>query len=169
MGLQFTGDFASLNRFTRKVERTPTVLDRLNEQLAEEAVELVREGFDTSEDPYGKPWDPPIFREGRPMEDTGGLKAAWHVRDVGRTSFSIANAKKYSAWLHRGTGIYGPRGQRIVPTQAKALKLPGGIFRKSVKGAKPRRMVPDQRGLPAKWRRRFVETADEVLTALFEG
>ena len=52
--------------------------------------------------------------------------------------------------LEEGTGIYGPRGARIVPKNAKVLawrsrkpvsgtKTGGWIFAKSIKGMKPRR------------------------------
>ena len=57
----------------------------------------------------------------------------------------------YLALIDRGTGIYGPGGQPIVPVKAKALHffLSDGteIFCKSVKGVKP--MLWIQKGVDA--------------------
>ena len=46
----------------------------------------------------------------------------------------------YAAWVHGGTGIYGPHKTPIVPTTKKALAFRIGdkmIIRRSVKGMKP--------------------------------
>jgi phage gpG-like protein len=166
MQVRFTGDFASLQRFAKKIQKTPDMLVTVNEQLAEETVELVRQCFEESRDPYGNPWPAPVLREGRPLEDSGALKAAWHRRWAGRHGFAIGNAKAYAKHHQKGTGVFGPRHTRIRPKKAKALRLPGPMFVASVKGAPARKMVPDQ-GLPARWRDRYVETAQEVLTELF--
>jgi phage gpG-like protein len=167
--IEFSGDFAALNRFRRKVQKAPEVLGTVNEQLAEEAIELVRDGFEQSSDPYGKRWAPLKLRAGRPLEDSGGLKAGWHRRFANRSGFGIANAKEYAAIHQGGSGIHGPKKRRIVAKRAKALKLPGPIFRKSVAGTVPRKMVPEPGRLPSRWRERFVDTSQEVLTELFRG
>lgn len=52
---------------------------------------------------------------------------------------TITPTAKYSEFVHRGTGIYGPYGIPIVPKSAKALAFQYGgrkIVRKSVKGQK---------------------------------
>jgi len=166
MDVKFTGDFVALTRFADKISGTPDILITVSEQLAEETIGLIREGFDKSEDPDGNEWDPPLLRAGKPLQDTGGLKASWYRRSSSRDGFSVASAKQYSVYHQFGTGIYGPRKTAIRPVKAKALKLPNGIFRRSVKGTKPRRMVPSS-GIPTEWSRRLVETATEVLESHF--
>lgn len=170
MKVKFSGDFANLKKFADKISRSPEVLNTVSEQLAEETIGLIREGFENSKDPYGNAWDPPLLRNGKPLEDTGGLKAAWFKRHVDRSGFSVANAKAYASYQQEGTGLYGPRKQRIRPKNKRALSFRVGshayAFR-SVKGAKKRRMVPDSGSLPAAWKRRFRQTAHDVLTEIF--
>lgn len=167
MRFQFTGEFQKLNRFRARVQKAPTALETLNENLAEETIGvLIADGFRRSEDPYGKPWAPPKLRDGNPLEDTGGLKGAWFRLFASRSGFGVANAKQYAQWHQGGTGIFGPRRRRIRATRAKALKLPGGIFATSVAGSPQRKMVPDE-GLPQRWRDHYVDTAQETLTELF--
>jgi phage gpG-like protein len=165
---KFSGQFAELDRWTDKINQVPDALVTLNEQLAEESVELVREGFATSTDPYGEPWEPLVLREGQPLRDTGALQASWHRRSVSKSGFSIASSRNYAPYHQLGTGIYGPRKQPIRPIRTKALKLPGGIYLYSSKGSPPRRMVPETgRPLPERWRKAYVDTAHEVFTELF--
>ncbi len=140
----------------------------VNEQLAEETIELIREGFQNSRDPYGDAWAPLVLRDGRPLEDTGGLKAAWFRQSVTARGFVVANAKRYASYHQDGTGLYGPRHQRIVPIKAKVLRLgKTGMVASSVRGTPARKMVPERGRLPEAWKRRFVETAQEVLTEIF--
>lgn len=168
MKINFTGDFAALERFKKKIEQTPKALVIVNEQLAEETIELIREGFEKSSDPYGTAWAPLVLRDGRPLEDTGGLKAAWFRQSVTARGFVVANAKSYSSWHQTGTGIYGPRRQRIVPIKAKVLRLGNtGMVASSVRGTPARRMVPERGRLPTAWKKRYVDVAQEVLTEIF--
>jgi phage gpG-like protein len=168
MKVRFSGDFASLKRFQKKIEQAPKALQIVNEQLAEEAIDLIREGFEKSSDPYGNAWAPLVLRQGRPLEDTGGLKAGWFRQSVTAHGFTIANAKRYASYHQGGTGIYGPRKQRIVPIKAKVLRLgKTGMVARSVKGTPIRRMVPEKGRLPEAWKKRFSDTAQEVLTEIF--
>lgn len=168
MRVQFTGDFAALQRFANKIRKVPSVLQVVNEQLCEETIELIREGFENSTDPFGNRWRDPKLRDGRPLEDTGGLKASWFRKFVGADRFSVANAKTYAIYHQRGTGVFGPAHARIYPTRARALRLPNGMFRRSVAGSPPRKMVPDTgAALPERWRKRYIATAQAVLTELF--
>lgn len=168
--IKFSGDFQALKRFADKLAGTggPQTLRLVNEQLAEETIGLIRDGFERSTDPYGRAWAPLVIRAGRPLEDKGGLKSSWHPANVGPDGFDVESGKDYAVYHQGGTGKYGPRKTPIVPIDAKALRIPGVGFRKSVKGSPKRRMVPDAGHLPRKWRRRFVETALETLSELFE-
>lgn len=170
-GLVLTGDFKELARFIEKLSAAPQYIRTLNDHLAEETIELVRECFETSTDPYGDRWAPLKIRSGQPLRDTGGMQV-WHKRNLSKTGFEVFSPKMYAIYHQRGTGIYGPRKHPIVPTKARALRFlgPGGspVFRRSVDGSPRRRMVPDPGPLPSKWRERFVDAATDVLTELFK-
>lgn len=52
---------------------------------------------------------------------------------------TVTSSAEHSSWQNEGTGIYGPMGQRIYPTQAKALVFDwpaagGTVFFTSVAG-----------------------------------
>lgn len=52
----------------------------------------------------------------------------------------------YARWVHDGTGIYGPRGTRIVPKTAKVLRWTtksGVFYARSVKGMQPNKFLKD--------------------------
>lgn len=192
MRLKFTGNFKALDRWAKKLERAPEAMDEISLQLAEETIDLIREGIADGVDPYGKPYAPLKLRDGQPLRKTGGMQV-WQRKAAGRDGFTVASPKKYAIYHQQGTGLYGPHKKPIVPKGGaaafrrrsraalmgtgervgfgKALRIPtqgGAIFRRSVKGTPKRRMVPDRRGpLPSKWRARYVETANEVLTEYF--
>lgn len=171
LALKLTGDFAELDRFMDKCARAPDSMRIVSANLAEETIELIREGFETSTDPYGNRWAPLKLRSGQPLRDTGGLQSSWHKRFTTAQGFVVSSGKEYAAYHQGGTGIYGPKHQRIKPVKARALRFagPGGpIFARSVEGSPKRRMVPDKGALPERWRQRYVETAEDVLTELFK-
>jgi phage gpG-like protein len=171
LALKLTGEFAELERFMEKVASVPDSMRIVSANLAEETIELFREGFETSTDPYGNRWEPLKLRSGQPLRDKGGLQSSWHRRFVTAQGFTVASGKDYAAYHQGGTGIYGPRHQRIVPTKARALRFAGPsgpIFARSVEGVPRRRMVPDKGALPSRWRQRYVEAAQDVLTELFK-
>lgn len=50
----------------------------------------------------------------------------------------VSGAAPYAQYVHEGTGIFGPRHERIKPTSKKALFWPGaGHPMKSIAGMKP--------------------------------
>jgi phage gpG-like protein len=174
--IKFSGDFKALEGFAADVARVPSSLRTVSQQLAEETIELVHEGFEKQRDPYGRKWKKHskltqrIRPGGRILEDDGHLKSSWFVKGVGEGNFEVASAKAYAAFHQYGTGIYGPKKKPIRPTKAKALAIPVGngvIFLRQVRGAPKRRMVPDDGRLPKVWADRYVETAQEVLTEIF--
>lgn len=59
----------------------------------------------------------------------------------------IGAYQSYAAYIHEGTGIYGPKGTPIRPINAKVLRWIGSdgtpIFAKSVKGIKPNHFLSD--------------------------
>jgi hypothetical protein len=138
----------------------------------------VREGFDTQTDPKGDPWEPhsaltqKIRPGGKILDDNGHLKAGWHRTYVDQRGFGLGNPRKTALWAQKGTGIYGPKKRAIKPIHAKSLRIPtpgGPVFRGSVAGSPVRKMVPEGGRLPARWKKRLVETAHDVLVEIFRG
>lgn len=84
--------------------------------------------------------------------DTGMTRSLWtfRVRGQGSTKVvaTISNPSDVAAWLHTGTGIYGPIGRPITPVTADFLRFkPKGasqfIFRRSVRGMPPNDYIID--------------------------
>lgn len=127
MGMR--GDYAKLDRIIKKVDRLGNTqhLRSLTDNLAEEAIDLVLECFRTETDPYGTPWAPKVFNDGRRVlvGKTTNLKRSWGRRAAIRRSdgrgFRIASSMIYAKWMQNGTGIYGPKRRRIRPINAKCL------------------------------------------------
>jgi len=177
MEVVFVGGFKKLSGFARNIEAVPSALSTVSAQLAEETIELIREGFELERDPYGKRWakhsklTKKIRPNGRILQGpTGNLRTAWHVKASSRQDFEVANAKRYAIFHQDGTGIHGPKNKPIKPKRAKALRIPfgnGAFFLSQVAGVKPRKMVPDNGRIPRRWSRRYAEVAQEVLTDIF--
>jgi phage gpG-like protein len=125
--------------------------------LGAEALALVKEGFRTSTDPYGRPWKPPALRAGRPLEDTGRLRNAFQVRAQpglvevdNNTSYALPNQE----------------GATILPKRAKALKFKarGGRWYTLAKSVIPARMmVPEGGAMPERWAERLSAVGWKVL------
>jgi phage gpG-like protein len=83
--------------------------------------------------------------------DHGRLRSSLHTEFVlrGWAPFvRVGTNVRYAAWVHNGTGIYGPSGKPIVPKRAKVLVFtPRGsstiVFAKFVKGMKARPFLKD--------------------------
>lgn len=118
---------AGLDQLIRKLQRAsdPAVLRSIMAVVAEEAIDLVKEGFDKERDPYGAKWQPLKRRAGRILQDTGRLKASWHRRSVTATRAVIGSAAGYAKFHQFGTRRMPAR--RMVPSG----KLPG-LWRKAI-------------------------------------
>lgn len=107
---------AALDELIRKLRRasTPAGLRSVMAAVAEEGIELVREGFDKERDPYGAKWKPLKRRSGRILQDTGRLKASWHRRSVTAQRAVIGSAVGYARFHQSGTDRMPAR--RMVPS-----------------------------------------------------
>jgi phage gpG-like protein len=148
-----------MNSWQQALNELPKAMRQMPRDMAEEAVELTRQTFETETDPHGAKWAPLKLRTGRILQKTAGLKNSIHAKASGKR-FTIGVGKSYASYPQRGTGIYGPRGQKIRPLRAKALGPIGGKFFRSVKGSPRRAMIP-YLGMPAKWASAFSEVAEE--------
>lgn len=84
--------------------------------------------------------------------DTGDLRSSVLVHATehnGEPAVRIGSNRRKAVWVHEGTGIYGPRGVRIVPKTRKALAFSGKRYGKgrivvrSVKGMRPNHFLAD--------------------------
>lgn len=143
---------------TEHLSRPEQIIEDIAANMAEEALNLVREGFESAEDPYGKAWaEKQIPNGSRPLHGpTGELRNNWHL-SLAKDGFTIANGKIYAS-VHQG-------GATIRPKSKKYLRFMAGdkaVFAKKVT-IPPRPMVPKEGDMPPKWEQRFKETAKEIL------
>ena len=69
---------------------------------------------------------------------TGDLRASHTVQSLGPGEVEMGTNWDYAVFVHEGTGLYGPRRQRIRPKNKKALYWPGADHPvKSVAGQRP--------------------------------
>lgn len=144
-----TGDLSVLVAFGERIGKmgSPAAMRGLNAALGDEALNLIQQGFAKQQDPYGRPWFPKRFPDGKKILRSGGaLEKSWFRSYVGPDVVIVTSRARHAVFAQRGTGIFGPSRQRIHPKTGRALRFrgPGGgfIFRKSVAGSPARMMVP---------------------------
>lgn len=151
---------ADLRRLEQKLaefERGPGIQD-LARNIGEEAVELVREGFEQERDPYGAPWAPLTYRDGAILRDRGVMLNSLHVATATESQVTIAMGVWYA--------IVHQTGKTIVPRFAKALRFMSHgkpVFAQKVTiPARP--FFPREADLPASW----VASIDEMTNEWFQ-
>lgn len=83
--------------------------------------------------------------------DNGALRASISSTvavNGDRCKITVGSPLEYAAYVHEGTGIYGPKNSPIVPVSRDFLRfIPKGgseyVFARSVKGMKPRPFLAD--------------------------
>ena len=147
----------ALHARMRSLQKTIDEFDRkVTVPVSETARSLVLLAIRKGQDPYGEDHPTPIFRPGgRPLSDRGLLRASITAHSMGNTAI-VRIGQRYAGWLQSGTGLYGPAGRRIKPKTKRALSWESGGKRhtfRSVRGIRPRIMVPDKDlPLPPAWR-----------------
>jgi len=114
------------------------ILIVVSRNLAEEAIELTKQGFAAEKDPFGSPWAPIKHRKGKILQDTARMKNSFFVGAVGPGGFRFGTNVKYAGFHQTGTS-----------------KM-------------PRRMMVPESDLPPRWLEAFHDTAEEVLLDLFK-
>jgi phage gpG-like protein len=100
-------------------------------------------------DSGGPGWAPnitgtPLLHQTGRLLSSLSIGAAGNVDDITQNTISVGTNVAYAAWLQIGTGIFGPKGERITPKSANALAFPIGgkmMFFSSIAGAPPRRFL----------------------------
>lgn len=136
--LEITG-VESVERLGKKLHKVAEGRWRraLMSNVAEEVIELVREGFERESDPYGAKWAGLKSRSGRILQDTGGLRSSFHRKALSETSTTVGAGKSYARYHQDGT-----------------KRMPA------------RKMVPDG-DIPGEWRSRINEIAALAIKQAF--
>lgn len=140
----------NLASWRETMKAAPALVDEMGQIAAEEALDLVAEGFQKQQDPYGVAWQEKKAPDGRSIlvGKTTRLRRGWHVIKKSNGKWSIAPSVEY-AGAHQD-----PRPR----------PLWGG------KSLPRRMMIPSKsRGLPPEWRRRLEEAMGDVFQAHFGG
>lgn len=186
--MSIKGDFAKLKFWSERLTSIASdeAKTELSRNLAEEALTLKTECFRTETNPYGEKWAPKVFADGSAiLFRSGELRNGWTIAKADASGFRIAPsmASKDYAQFTLGTGIFGPTGQPITPKNGRflvftapgmtgSIATPSGgkMFLRSVKGSRPRLMVPTKsRGLPKAWKQEFIDTTNEFVEAYLKG
>lgn len=171
---------AELHKIAQTVTRAARgeLTKAITRALQEELKELTDERFRSASAPDGSLWAPLVLRTGRPLRNNGHLASSFALLSHGAKYVGVGSAVEYA--IHTlGTGIYGPSGQRIRPTQKKALaftvrgakgagskrghRAKGGFVFRSVAGSPPRLILPLESTFPDSYREAFDEAAQDVL------
>ena len=136
-------------------------LEELAGNIAEEAIELVKQGFEDERDPYGVSWAALESRDGETLRDTRALYNSLHVVEATSTQVTIADGVWY--------GIVHQTGKTIRPRRAKALRfmVRGKPVFAQVVTIPARPFFPREGDIPSGWQTAFEEVADEWFKSHF--
>lgn len=147
MTVRVKGDFDILAKWERALKTAPESLQDMTPQMAEETIDLIKEGFRRQSDPYGTPWKPKKRSDGRAIlvGKTARLRNGWHrVNGRKRRGFIVAPSVTYAAPHQDGDGKRNP------PRPPRRMMIP-----------------TRSRGLPPAWARAYKDTAVEVFSQHF--
>lgn len=160
---------------------------RLAQNLAEEARHQVDEEFREERDPYGVPWEPIKYRQGKILQDTGRMAASTATRQVNADGFQIVIGATYAAYHQFGAFV--PPHSRIRPTEMLRNPRTGRLVKKNTRLKSVRRsviarrtfakgiviprrqMLPssDRGGLGLIWSKAFAKVTKKMLADQIEG
>jgi hypothetical protein len=115
----------------------PAFLERLARGMAERTLDLVDQGYQQRQDPYGMRWT--TTKQKNPiLERTGYFRSGWGIRRADSRGFTISSAAEYGEYHQTGTrrmvarktvpegdslGIWeAPLDQAVVDMIVEALK-----------------------------------------------
>ncbi|MGW8285757.1 MAG: hypothetical protein ACWGPR_08565 [Candidatus Deferrimicrobiaceae bacterium] len=147
MTLTLKGDLPALRRLERRLSNTDAMLTKASKAMAEETVDLIKDGYRTETDPSGQKWADKQRQDGRKVLSgkTSRLKGGWHVDGASAAGYEVSASVDYALPHQR------PRKGRN-----GRLKRP------------QRKQIPEAAdGLPSKWADALEETAGDVVRAHF--
>jgi phage gpG-like protein len=140
------GDFGGLEDLQKRIRQIakPGFKEEVARRLTGTAIKLLADEFRGSKDPYGTPWKPLKRRAGKPLLDTGRLRAAAVGQTAGQASGAVVRVVipvEYASYHQDGTRRI-PRRQ-IVPDRAGGLGPVWTLaFRKEIELAVRQAMAP---------------------------
>lgn len=136
-----TGDFKALDHWVKTLrDLGHDTLPKMSAAMAEEALNLIAEGFDRGSDPYGKPWNAP-----NNLQITGRLRA-FGKKQVSARGFVVGATDRKAIWHHAPR----PRPKWGGKSLPQRLQVP-------IKS----------RGLPKHWAKQLKEAATEEFLDAF--
>lgn len=152
--MSVSGDFAKLQGLIRSLSQIGSGRGwaRISDEMGQETMHLIQEGFNSDTDPYGARWAPltPWTRAtggSRILKRTQRMQKSWAMRTNGN-GFSIENTESYTG-VHQAGASYLYRGKRI--------RIPS------------RKMIPtEERGL-GRWRSRLMKVAARSVFNMLRG
>lgn len=147
------GDFGALEDLQRRIQMVtnPAFKVAVAKRLTGTAIKLLADEFRKSQDPYGNPWKPLKRRRGKPLLDTGRLRAAAVGQAANQSSGAMVRVVIpvfYASYHQDGTRRI-PRRQ-IVPDRAGGLgPIWTAAFRKEIELAFAQAIKPGGGGKAA--------------------
>lgn len=133
-------DVRDLDKLASNLAKIDAILDEVSTNLAEEAINLTREGWDRQSDPYGSAWAPKKHPDGAAiLVRTGALRNSWHVEKANRRGFTVASGQNYAKFHQDGTSRM-----------------------------QPRMMVPRKGDIPGRWQKSFEEVTADILESMLD-
>jgi hypothetical protein len=141
MRITVDGDFKKLEDWERALASADKLLTVMSRDMAEEALNLTKEGWRKQANPYGKRWKGKKHLDGRQVlvGNTARLKGGWYIRKASRSGFTIAPSVGYAGYHQTGA-----------KHMVQRLMVPVG-----------------SRGLPQEWRDNMKEIIGEHFSAHF--
>jgi hypothetical protein len=140
----------NLASWRETMRSAPSLVDEMGQMVAEEALDLVKEGFAKQTDPYGDRWQEKKVDDGRSIL-------------VGKT----VQLKKWQI-VKKGNGKWTLSPSPTAGDYAGAHQDPQPRARWGGKKLPRRMMIPSKaRGLPQSWQKRMDEAMSEVFDAHF--
>jgi hypothetical protein len=142
----------SLASWREVMKSAPSLVDEMCEMVAEEALDLLKEGYSKETDPYGQKWQEKKVDDGRAILVGKSVQLKkWGIIKKGNGKWTLAPSPT--------AGAYAGAHQDPRPRA-----LWGG------KKLPQRMMIPSKaRGLPPAWAKRMEEAMSDVFDAHFGG
>lgn len=170
------GDFSKLTAFGNRVGAfgSPATMRAIGKEIADEAIFQANKGFAEQRDPYGVPWAPKKFSDGRGIlrGRSGRLGRSFVRFYVDNQVVVIGNKAPEAKFAQTGTGIFGAKHQRITPKNGRALRFKAGgrwMFAKSVEGSPQRLLMPKPHRNSVYWSKAFHGRVAALLRARMAG
>jgi hypothetical protein len=135
MKVEFSGSTVELRGLAKRLRGASSsqTLREFADNVGEEVIDLIAQGFELEVDPYGEAWKKPkVIDDGRQLlvGKTANLRRRWHAISINPDEIRIgpsADSTEYAKYHQTGTGIYG-RGTPIVLINARMLHWSDGIL-----------------------------------------